>query len=81
METIWVEKTARQVTLGETLIRNVVKGFEWVPGPYGAFVVTKIHWCGDEVTFTCTPAWSNIEPSVTVKYDGEEDLWVSIPKQ
>lgn len=71
----WTTRIAGHVTVGMTIIRNVEEGMEWVPGPYGAFVVKEIKWQQDEVFFTTTEAWGGAT-EVTFSYDGEETVTV-----
>lgn len=71
----WITVKASEVKEKNILIRQVKEGFEWVPGPYGAFVVVGIEWRQDEVVFTLAPCWGG-KKRVKVSYDGDEKVVV-----
>lgn len=74
----WKKTTARQLKVGDTIIRNVEPGFEWVPGPYGAFVVRSIRPVQDEFFFTAEEAWGG-GALVKFSYDGDEEVTIKDP--
>jgi hypothetical protein len=73
----WTKTKARDLKANDIVIRNVEEGFEWVPGPYGAFIVKSMRWAGDEVTFTCTKVW-DASANVVLVYDGDEEVTVKV---
>lgn len=71
----WIKITAREVVEGDILIRQVEEDMEWVPGPYGAFVVEKIRKVQDEFSFVANEV-SGCGVRVKVMYDGDEEVTV-----
>jgi len=74
----WIKVPARLLTVNMIVVRQVEPRMEWVPGPYGAFVIDKIKAMDDEFVFTCHEAWGGEKP-VKFSYDGDEEVTVVNP--
>lgn len=72
----WMTISACDVRKDDVIIRNVVPGYEWVPGPYGAFVVKETSWSQDEVRFMVLDASGCDIKIIKVSYDAEEAVMV-----
>ena len=72
----WVQRKACDVVAGDILVRNVRPGFEWVPGPYGAFVVQEVRNHGDEWNIYGADASGVDKEQHQFDYDVEELVWV-----
>lgn len=75
----WKQVKARELRVGDRVIRNVQPGFEWSPGPYGAFLITEIRISGDEFRFIGKATWSNrgwCGELVEFSYDGDEEVMI-----
>lgn len=75
MANTWKQTPARDLKVGDRIIRNVKEGFEWVPGPYGAFIIKSIKAYGDEFRFVAMEARGDPEAGaleVKFRYDGDE---------
>lgn len=71
----WTQVKARDLKPGTRIIRNVEAGFEWVPGPYGAFIVQKVKAYDDEFRFVVMEAWGPEKAGAKtfkISYDGDE---------
>jgi hypothetical protein len=66
-------KTVAEIKVGDKFIKNVKRGFEWVPGPYGAFIVQGVSRSEDEVTLHFIEA-SGCGPVHAMAFDCGEKL-------
>lgn len=75
-DTVWTQRKASEIRIGEILIRNVEPAWEWVPGPYGAFIVQEVVARGDEWTLSGIDA-SGVDKSVhQFSFDVDELVWI-----
>lgn len=79
MKEKWIKKPAKDIVINDWIIRNVQVNYEWVPGPYGAFIVNKIHRVQDEVRFICCEASGCDKTRQKFCYDVEELITLMSP--